>query len=240
MIWYQQSPQAILEELETSDAGLASAEALNRLKTYGPNELELKKEPLWKVIVEPFRGVFVAVLVAAAFVSLISHEPLEAVIISIIIFVGAIIFYVQQYATNRVLRSLKKTAIQQVAVRRNDQTQTISALDLVPGDILLLAEGERVPADARIIHAEGLQINESALTGESVPLNKHNSVLTNKKQIYEQDNMVFQGTYVVSGSGQAVVVETGSKTAFGKIAQLAGGDQAPFQARTCSGWHRTG
>lgn len=233
MIWYQQTPQAILKELETSDAGLTSSDAQARLKTYGPNELSLKKEPLWKVIVEPFRGVFVAVLVAAAFVSLISHEPLEAVIISVIILVGAVIFYVQQYATNRVLRSLKKTSVQQVAVQRDGSLQTISALDLVPGDILLLAEGERVPADARIVQAEGLQVDESALTGESVPVHKHNSVLTKKKQMYEQDNMVFQGTYVVSGGGQAVVVETGSKTAFGKIAQLAGGDKtvSPVQVK---------
>ncbi len=233
MKWYTENTQNLYTILETSDEGLDSKETASRLKKYGPNQLAIKKEPFWKVIIEPFRSVFVAVLGAAALISILSGHALDAVIITIIIVVNAIIFYTQQYATTRVLRSLKKHSQQQSTVIREGAEQQISSTYLVPGDIILLNEGERIPADARIVHTESLQANESSLTGESVPVHKHASTLETAKQIYEQDNMVFQGTYVLSGSARAVVVETGSRTEFGKIAELASGksSSSPVQEK---------
>lgn len=221
MVWYTQNTEQLFTTLETTENGLSVHEAKKRLAHYGPNELAIKKDPLWRIIVEPFRSVFIAVLVTAAAVSLLSHEVLDAVIIAVIVLVNAIIFYTQQYATTRVLRSLKKHSIQQVTVLRDGEARKILSAELVPGDIMHLSEGERIAADARLVHVENLQINESSLTGESVPVHKHASTLTTAKQVYEQDNMAFQGTYVIAGTAQALVVETGARTEFGKIAELA-------------------
>ena len=221
MVWYKQTTERLFQILQSSNNGLSTEEASERLKKYGANQVAVKKEPLWRIIIEPFRSIFIAVLALAATVSIISHEPLEAIIVGVIILINAVIFYTQQYATTRVLRSLKRQGMQEVTVIRGGSEINIPSLDLVPGDILLLTEGERIPADARIIHVDHLQIDESALTGESVPIRKHASTLSATKPIYEQDNMVFQGTYVVTGQAKALVVETASKTEFAKIAELA-------------------
>lgn len=221
MVWYKQTTKRLFEILDSSDTGITNKEANERLKKYGPNQVAVKKDPLWRIIIEPFKSIFIAVLALAAAVSLISHEPLEAVIVGAIIVINSVIFYTQQYATTRVLRTLKKQGMQQVAVVRQGAVIDIPSVDLVPGDILHLTEGERIPADARIVHVDHLQIDESALTGESVPIHKHASTLFASKPIYEQDNMAFQGTYVVSGQAKAIVVETGSRTEFAKIAELA-------------------
>lgn len=233
MIWYKETAEKLFEILETSNKGLETSEVKKRLKKYGYNQLNIKKDPFWRVIIEPFRSIFIGVLAVAAIVSLLSHESLDAMIIFAIILVNAIIFYTQQYATNKVLRTLKKHTIQHIKVIRNNTKTTISSAELVPGDVIILSEGERVPADARIIHTESLQVNESSLTGESVPLQKHASTLENTKPLYEQDNMVFQGTYIISGTAHALVVETGSRTEFGKIAELATDDKSksPVQAK---------
>jgi len=233
MIWYKENTKELYEILETSEAGLSKAEVAIRIKKYGENQLAIKKDSIWKVIFEPFRSVFVMVLAIAAFISILSHEVIDAIIIGAIIFVNAFIFYTQQYATTRVLRSLKKHSIQQVLVMRDGIEISTSSVNLVPGDIIILNEGERVPADARIIHTDNLQVNESSLTGESVPVHKHASTLETIKQIYEQDNMVFQGTYILAGTARALVVETASRTEFGKIATLASDDhtKSPVQAK---------
>jgi len=221
MIWYQATQEEIYKSLEATEKGLTKREALNRLNQYGPNQIAARKEPLWKIIIEPFRSIFVAVLGAASLFSLISGHPIDAIIIFSIIVINTIIFYTQYYATNKVLRSLKKKSISKVKVLRDGSNVIISSLNLVPGDVIILSEGEKVPADARIINIQELQVNESSLTGESVPVNKQSSTLKRIHQIYEQENMLFQGTFITSGTCIAMVVETGSRTEFGKIAQLA-------------------
>ena len=226
MIWYRQNVAKLFEQLESSESGLTASAAETRLKENGLNQLTQKKDSLWLIIIEPFRSVFIAVLVFAAVASILSREPLDAIIISIIILTNTIIFYSQQYATTRVLRSLKKHSVQQVKVVRGGEELLISSIFLVSGDIIILSEGERVAADARVIHSDSLQVNEGSLTGESIPVNKHASTLESSKQIYEQDNMVFQGTYIVSGAAKAIVVETGDKTEFGKIAQISKKDKS--------------
>ncbi|MFS8119402.1 MAG: cation-translocating P-type ATPase, partial [Microcoleus sp.] len=233
MIWYKENTQELYKILETSEKGLSGGEAIKRLREYGPNQLAIKKASLWKVIIEPFKSAFIGVLAAAAVVSLLSYKPLDAVIIGAIIVVNAAIFYSQQYATTKVLRSLKKHSVQQGSVLRDDTQITISSVELVPGDVVVLAEGKRIPADARIIYTDSLQVNESSLTGESVSVYKRASTLTVTKQLYEQDNMVFQGTYVLGGTAHALVVETGSRTEFGKIAELAADEptKSPVQAK---------
>ena len=232
MIWYRQTKEQIYETLETSDAGLSRHEASRRLQQYGPNQLAVKNAPLWRVIIEPFMSVFVAVLVTAALVSLLSHEILDASIVLVIISINAIVFYTQHYTTTRVLRNLKKKTVTKITVLRDGDSRTISSVALVPGDVIIINEGEQVPADARIIHTDSLQVNESSLTGESVPVRKHSSILETTKQLYEQDNMLFQGTYILAGQARAVIVETGSRTEFGKIAELSSDKQTKSPVQT--------
>jgi len=226
MLWYKQKIEQLYDILETSENGLSDSDVAKRYKIYGPNQLVISKEPFWRIIIEPFKNVFVIVLLAAAFVSLLSHEPLDALIIGIIIAINSTVYYIQQYATTKVLRSLKSHNIQQINVVRNGNHQFISSINLVPGDVVILNEGEKVPADARVIHTDNLQINESSLTGESVPVHKYTSRLESNKQIFEQDNMVFQGTYVISGTARVLVVSTGGLTEYSKIAELAVGDKS--------------
>ncbi|NBX97366.1 cation-transporting P-type ATPase, partial [bacterium] len=233
MVWYKENTSQLYDILETSEKGLSKNEVSSRLEKYGQNQLAIKKDSIWKIIIEPFKSVFVAILAAAAIISLLSHEPLDAAIIGVILVVNSVIFYSQQYATSRVLRSLKKHSLQKVNVIRDGSEIVISSIYLVPGDIVVLNEGERVPADARIVHTNNLQVNESSLTGESVPVHKHASTLESTKEIYEQENMVFQGTYILSGTAKALVVETAGRTEFGKIASLASKDntKSPVQEK---------
>lgn len=221
MIWYQENTAELFDALKTSEEGLSKSEVSSRIIKYGKNQLAIKKDSIWRVILEPFKSVFVAVLILAGIISMFSSAPLEAIIIGAIVLISALIFYSQQYATTKILRTLKSHSIQQVAVIRGGDQSTVDSESLVPGDIVVLSEGQRVPADCRVIHTDSLQIDESALTGESVPVFKHSSTLESTKQIYEQDNMVFQSTYVISGSARALVVETANRTEFGRIAALA-------------------
>lgn len=221
MSWYKQTLKNIYDALESSEAGLSSEKAADLLEIHGYNQLEIKSDSIWKIILEPFKDIFVLVLIIAAIISLISHEPIDTVVISAVIIINASIYYIQQYATSRVLRSLKDHNIAEVTVLRNGAETKVSSINLVPGDIVILSEGERIPADARLIHVDDLQVDEASLTGESTPIRKHSSILSTNKQIYEQDNMIFQGTYVLSGSARAIVTETGANTEFGKIAHLA-------------------
>lgn len=233
MLWYKQNIDQIYTILKTSENGLSDGEASKRLQTYGPNQLKFHKESLWQIILEPFKSIFVIILIAAALVSLLSKEILDAVIICLIIVVNAIIYYSQRYVTTKVLRSLKKQRVQQVNVIRGGSRLIIPAADLVLGDVVMLNEGEKIPADARILHTDNLQIDEASLTGESVPVHKHFSTLVSDKQIFEQDNMVFQGTYITTGMARALVVETGSTTEYSKIAKLVVDDKSksPVQVK---------
>ncbi len=233
MIWYKETAEDLYRILKSSKSGLTDQEAQKRLKEYGPNQLAIHKTPLWRIIIEPFNNIFIYVLLLAAVVSLLSHEILDAIIVSIVILINSIIFYTQQYATSRVLRSLKKHSIQTVTVLRNKIKKITPSTNLVPGDIITISEGERIPADARVIHTDSLEVDEASLTGESNSVHKHASTLGSNKELYEQDNMVFQGTYVISGSAQCMVVNTGGFTEFGKIAKLASNElsKSPVQSK---------
>jgi Ca2+-transporting ATPase len=220
-LFYKQTLEEIYIHFQSTEVGLSSDEAKTRLNSYGPNQLDLRKDSIWKIIIEPFRSVFVAVLLFAALVSIFSHEPIDAIVVLAIVVLNAIIFYTQHYATTRVVRGLKKHSIQKVSVYRDGVIIEVSSVDLVPGDAFIVNEGERIPADARIINCDNLQLNESSLTGESTPVHKISKTLNEALEIYEQRNMLFQGTFVTSGTATAIAVNTGNQTEFGKIASLA-------------------
>lgn len=222
MLHYTKTIDETLAELNTNENGLTSSEVDNRIKKYGLNIITIKGEPLWRKIIAPFANIFMAVLAVAIVVSLIEHSLLDAVIIGVIMAVNAIIYYVQRFSTERILRSLQEYRKQTVEVIRGKKLIGIPSNELVPGDIILLSEGEKIPADARIIKETALRVDEAQLTGESEPISKQTHPLSEGKEIYERTNMLFQGSFVVSGEATAVVVATGNHTEFGKLAGLAG------------------
>ena len=233
MAFYDKSITDTLTSIKSSERGLTVAEAQRRLKQHGLNTVNVTSEPLWKKILEPFMDIFVLVLGVAAIISLWHGEALDAIIIFIIIAVSAIIFYVQRFSTDRVLRSLSKHDRQKVDVLRGGKTIQLDTTQLVPGDIVTLAEGEKIPADLRILETANARVDESQLTGESEPISKNSAALHGEKEIYEQSNMLFQGSFIVSGTATGVVIATGNNTEFGNLAQLSKKEstQSPVQKK---------
>lgn len=222
-----------LEELQSSREGLAPSEISARQQQYGKNVLTVKGEPLWRKLIVPFANIFMLVLFVAVAVSLWHHEYVDAAIISAIMLINAVIYYVQRFSTERILRALQQQNRHIVDVRRDDKVSQIDASELVPGDIVLLDEGEKIPADCRLIETASLRVDESQLTGESLPIEKTTDELGENKEIYERTNMIYQGSFVVGGEAVALVVATGNMTEFGKLAALSteSREQSPVQER---------
>ncbi len=221
MEYYQQTTDQALDNLSSSPEGLSTQQAKNVYDQVGPNALDVKGESLWHKITEPFRSVFMLILGIAAAVSIITGETLDAYIIIAIIAISAAIYYVQRVSTERVLKSLKDTDVAYVEVLRDRQPKQLPPEELVPGDVIRLYEGDKVPADARVILSDNARCDEALLTGESAPVAKQTNALEGEKQVYERDNVIFQGSFLVSGEVTAVVFATGNFTEFGQIAVLS-------------------
>jgi Ca2+-transporting ATPase len=220
MLYYTKSVKQTLKELDSSEKGLADSDAEERLRVYGQNQIEVRGEPLWRKLIEPFANVFMLVLFVAVVISLYHHAALDALIIGVIMLASATIYYVQRFSTERILRSLQKHNMQKVDVLRDGRLIEIDSSLLVPGDIISLNEGEKIPADARVIVSQSLRVDESQLTGESLPISKQSDAISENKEVYEQSNMLFQGSFVVAGEVVAVVATTGNDTQFGQLAAL--------------------
>lgn len=235
MLYYHQSIEDTYNELGTGPKGLSRTEVETRLQKYGHNSIRIKSDPLWRKIAEPFLNVFMLVLFVAVAISLFHHSIFDAIIILVIMATSAIIYYVQRFTTERILRSLQKHTSQRVEVVRGGETRYVDDADLVPGDIVRLNEGDKIPADIRLITANTLRVDEAVLTGESVPVSKITDTLENKKEVYEQANMLFQGSFIVSGQATGIVAFTGNTTEFGRIAALSqkssGASTSPVQKK---------
>ncbi len=221
MLFYNLSVDETLKKLGSRRKGLTACEVKKYQKKFGKNVIKLQSEPLWQKIIEPFMDVFSLVLILAAVVSLIHNEIVDAVIIIVILVISAVIFYVQRFSTDRVLRSLSRHDAQKVDVLRSGRIVSIDSSKLVPGDIINLSEGEKVPADIRLMKAINLRIDESQLTGESIPINKNSGKLDGERQIYERTNMLFQGSFAVSGTATGIITAIGNQTEFGNLASLS-------------------
>lgn len=233
MLYYTKTVRQTLQDLDVSEVGLSTTEAEERLRIHGPNSIRIKGESLWRKLIEPFANVFMLVLFIAAGISLFHRDIIDAVIIIVILAASAVIYYIQRFSTERILRSLQKHTRQTVQVMRNNKSIELDANLLVPGDIITLREGEKVPADARIFAANSLRVDESQLTGESLPIDKQTDALSDGKEVYEQSNMLFQGSFLVAGEARAIIVTTGNETEFGRLAALTGeaGGASPVQKK---------
>lgn len=235
--WYQLDKNIVAQQLETDlFAGLSETEAQNRLQNYGPNELkEQAGRSPWSILFEQLTGVMVLILYAAAIISLFLGEWIEAVVILIIVVLNAALGFQQEYKAEQSMAALKRLAVPTVKVRRSGAVKEVSASSLVPGDVVLLETGNRVPADGRLTETVNLRVEEAALTGESEPIEKDSSLIfETERPLGDQRNMVFMGTIVTYGRGEAMITTTGMDTELGHIATLIQGvkqEQTPLQIR---------
>ena len=222
-MWSQKSIKSIETELDTNISfGLSSEKANQRLKKYGSNILPTKPPPsLFIKFFQQFRSILIIILILATIASAFLGDLIDAMAIFTIVLLNATIGTYQETKAEKTLASITQKDIPFTLILRNKQIEKIPSVEVVPGDILLLEEGQIVPADGRIFESIALTVDESILTGESASRHKSDGILTEDNlPLAEKDNMIFKDTKVVSGRGKAVVVATGSTTEIGKIAQF--------------------
>lgn len=221
-IWHAKNVKSILKELNTdSNHGLSESEALLRIKKNGRNILlEEKKDSVFKIVFSQFNSPLIYILLIAGFITLFLQHFTDALIIFITIILNTTIGFLQEKKASDILNKLKSIVKVKSYVIRDGLEKEINQSDLTIGDIIILHAGNKVPADCRVIESHDLKINESALTGEWQSVSKKIDVLEENTQIFDQKNMLFMSCGVESGWGKAVVVEVGSKTEIGKIANL--------------------
>ncbi len=214
--------EAVLSRLNTSPSGLSLAEAARRLQEHGPNEIgRAKGASAWTLLLEQFKNVLIVILLVATGLSAFLGHELEAIAIAVIVIFAVLLGFIQEYRAERAIEALREMAAPTASVLREGQENEIPARELVPGDVVLLGAGDKVPADLRLMEAVNLQIEEAALTGESVAVEKHTELLPDPDlPVGDRKNMAYAGTAATYGRGRGVVVATGRATEFGKIAQM--------------------
>ncbi|GBC68512.1 Calcium-transporting ATPase 1 [archaeon HR01] len=234
--WHSLSIDDVLARLKTDgERGLSSIEAGKRLERYGPNILQpIPRPSAFKIFVKQFANIMVGLLIAALVISGLLGELIDAIVIGVIVFFVAVIGFVQEYRAEKTLETLKKMLSPTTVVVRDGVEKEIAVKDLVPGDIVILYTGSKIPADLRLIETVNLQVNEATLTGESTPVSKIVEPLPERTPIHDRFNMAYAGTVVTYGRGKGVVVATGSRTEFGKIAGEASAvseERTPLEVR---------
>src|SRR5215212_9697125 len=233
---YQQPAETVLAKLGSNlRRGLSAEEARGRLEQYGPNELEERSgRGPWAILWEQFTSAMIVILIVAAVASALLGDYEDSIAIAVIVVLNAALGFGQEYRAERAMDALKRLSAPIVKVRRNGHVREVSARELVPGDVVLLEAGNLVPADGRLLEGTNLRVQESALTGESVPVEKGPVALEEDPPLGERTNMVYSSTIVTKGRGLYVITETGMATELGKIAamiQTAGREQTPLQRR---------
>lgn len=223
-MWFKKSSEEVIKELNTNYiSGLSDEEVKIRAAKYGQNKLaEKKKKSILMLLFEQINDVLIYILLAAAVVSALLNEISDAVIIGIVIVLNAVIGLVQESKAEKALESLKKLSVPKALVKRNGKILEISSENVVLGDMIILDAGKYVPCDLRLIESANLKIEESALTGESIPSEKHAETVSNQDDLAlgDQINMAFMSTLVTYGRGVGVAVATGMDTEIGKIARM--------------------
>jgi Ca2+-transporting ATPase len=226
-MWHHLSIDDTYRQLQSSGSGLANDEVAFRQEKYGPNSLEeKKKKPAWVIFLSQFKDFMIIVLVAAAVISGIIGDLTDTIIILVIVLLNAVIGFIQEYNAEKAMEALKKMSTVLANVIRGGKTLQVPSTELVPGDIVQLEAGNVIPADIRVVEAYNLQVNESALTGESVPVHKITGTLEGQEiPLGDRLNMGYKSSMVVNGRGLGVVVATGMETEIGRIARMLQADE---------------
>ncbi len=236
MEWYAAVSEQILKKLNTPETGLSPSEATSRLESYGYNTLaQAESIILFKLILHQFTSPLILILLIAAGVTFLLKEYIDSAVIIAVVILNAVIGFTQEVKAEKSVQSLKKLLVAKARVLRDGHEVEIPSSALVPGDLVLLTSGARVPADLRLLYTLELKVDESMLTGESVPVEKTYQALSGgKKVIGDQANMAFMGTSIVNGRARGIVVSTGKNTILGGIAeevQEIGLVKAPIQEK---------
>ncbi|MCL4391952.1 HAD-IC family P-type ATPase [Patescibacteria group bacterium] len=219
--WYIKTPPEAFKALHSTDAGLSAEEAAKRLAERGPNALPEPPVPgVLSIFFSQFASPLIYLLIAAAVIVLLMGETIDAAIIFLVLFFNAVVGTVQEGRAEHTLAALKKFVETSASVMRDGKIVVMPDREIVPGDVIVLQEGDKVPADARLFSVHALKVDESSLTGESIPVAKTDAVLGDASlPIQERKNAVFKGTNIVGGNGMAVVVATGVETEIGRISR---------------------
>ena len=220
-MYHSITSKEVIEKFNSSINGLNNKQVQHRLARYGQNKLvKIRHFDALKVFFEQFKSFLIIILLIAAAIAFFMESKIDALAIGVIVILNAGIGFFQEYKAEKAIEGLKKMMVLKVLVLRANKVMEIDSKNVVPGDILVLNEGDRIMADARIIKCSGLKINESALTGESVPEDKISGKLSLQTPLADRTNMVYQGTDVILGNALALVINTGMKTEMGKISKL--------------------
>ncbi len=228
--WHSMKKKQLLESLKATEKGLTTEEAERRLEEFGPNELVAKKgiSPL-QIFFGQFKDIFVIMLLIAMTLSIVLAftstsgeigEFVDAATIGAIVFLNAIVGFVQEYRSEKAMEAMKKMTAPKARVLRDGTEQFIPSRNVVPGDLVLLEAGDRIPADARLLEVVALKTDEAILTGESTSVAKLDAVLDKKTAVADRKNSVFMATHVTYGRGKAMITSTGMGTEFGKVAEM--------------------
>ena len=232
---YRNSQKELWKELDSSEQGLSAKEAKRRLEESGPNELrQRERTPLWKLLLDAWKDPMILILAIVVVVQLVLGEWLESIVIFAVLVVNSIISVVQTRKAESSLAALREISAPVAKVRREGETITVPARELVPGDLVLLEAGDFVPADGRIMALSALKVDEGILTGESEPVLKISETLEGDLPLGDRKNMVYSGTVAVHGRGEILITATGKQAEIGKIAELietAEDRQTPLQRR---------
>jgi len=238
MMWFSKEKDTVFKELEVNPAiGLTTQEAQERLEKYGVNKLQGKsKKSLFRLFLEQLQDTLIYVLLAASAITVIIGEYADTAIILIVVIINAVVGVAQEYKAGKAVEALQDMTTPHAIVRRDGEIKEISSEEVVPGDIVILDAGRFVPADLRLYESVNLQIEESALTGESVPTNKDARAILapGKTALGDMGNMAFMSTLVTYGRGEGVVTATAMETEMGKIAKILdedNDDMTPLQKR---------
>ncbi|MEM4154701.1 MAG: cation-translocating P-type ATPase [Candidatus Caldarchaeum sp.] len=234
--WHALTVEETLSLMATDPVrGLSSEEASARLSRYGPNLLEpIPRPSALRIFLKQFANILVGILLAALVISSLLGELVDSVVIGVIVFFVAVVGFVQEYRAEKTLETLKKMLTPTTSVIRDGVEKEVAVKEVVPGDVVALTAGSKVPADLRLIEAVNLQLDESPLTGESTPVSKTTHPVPMETAIGDRVNMAFAGTTATYGRGRGVVVATGSLTEFGKIAKAAASveeEKTPLEVR---------
>nr|HDO81363.1 calcium-transporting P-type ATPase, PMR1-type [Candidatus Bathyarchaeota archaeon] len=236
VMWHSLRIDEAFKKLRVTEKGLTSDEASSRLKEYGFNEIEeAGKRSLATMFLDQFKSFLILILIIAALISLVLGDLADAGVISFVLLMNALLGFYQEYKAEQAVEALKRLVAPHAKVIRNGEKVEIPAREIVPGDLVLLEMGDRVPADLRLIETLNLQIDEATLTGESTPVLKNaDAVLDVKTPLNDRVNMAYMGTVVVKGRGMGITVATGMKTELGKVAtlvQTVEEEETPLQKR---------
>nr|HPM42446.1 HAD-IC family P-type ATPase [Candidatus Omnitrophota bacterium] len=208
-----------LKNLGTSSGGLSPNEARQRISMYGPNCIPSRREsPWWAVLFSQFNNSLIYILLAAAALKFFLKGPLDSVVIMMVIFLMAGLGFFQEMRAQQAMKSLMNLVNPKAKLRRSGRLESVDCREIVPGDVVILEAGDKVPADARLFEVSHFAVAEASLTGESIPVEKYTSPVPKDAPLAERTSMVYMGTVVTTGRAAAVVTSTGASTELGRIA----------------------